>query len=142
MTHNLYIQWLIDNLPVTGSTNLMFQLSPESLGNGVHTIRAVVNDPTPLVRSDPGNRLRGTNTWSVTISINKLTLIDPVLLSDGRFRLTVTGAAPQGFVIQASTNLVTWLGLLTNSLSGGRFDYTNSNPTSLGQRYYRASSPP
>ena len=127
--------------PASDATNLTFQLSPGSLGNGAHTVRAVVNDSTPLVRSDPGNLLRGTNTWSVTISLNELGLIDPLFLSDGRFRLTVTGNAPQGFVIQASTNLVNWTPLSTNNLSGGRFDYTNSSQTNTA-RFYRAYSPP
>ena len=141
MTHNLYIQWLTDNVPAKDATNFTFQLSPGSLGNGAHIVRAVVNDLTPLVRSDPGNLLRGTNTWSVTISMNELGLIDPLFLSGGRFRLTVTGTASQGFVIQASTNLVNWAPVSTNNLSGGRFDYTNSSQTNL-QRFYRAYSPP
>ena len=140
-THDLYIQWLTDNVPVSGETNFTFQLAPQTLGNGAHTIRAVLNDPTQLVRSDPANRLRGTNTWSITISMDQLALIDPLLLSDGRFRLTVTGAAPQGFVIQSSTDLVNWAPLSTNSLSGGRFDYTNSSQAGL-QYFYRAYSPP
>jgi hypothetical protein len=112
------------------------------MGNGAHIVRAVVTDPTALVRSDSANRLRATNTWSVSVSINELSLQDALFLADGRFRLTVTGAAPRGLVIQASTNLVNWVPLSTNNLVGGRFDYTNSGQTSIPYRFYRASSLP
>jgi len=116
-------------------------LLPASVGNGTQTIRAVVSDPTPLVRTDPANLLRATNTWSVSVSINRLSLTDPLWLTNGRFRLTVTGAAPQGFVIQASTNLMNWVSLSTNTLTANRFDYTNSAQTNT-HRFYRACAPP
>ena len=142
MTHSLSVQWFTNGVAVSGATNTTFQLSPEALGNGANTVRAVVNDPTALVRNDPANRLRATNTWSVSANLNALTLKDPLFLSGGLFRLTVTGTAPQGFVIQASTNLVNWVPLSTNSLSGGRFDYTNSGQNNVQKRFYRAYSLP
>ena len=140
-THSLKVQWYTNSVPVSGATNTTFQLLPASVGNGTQTIRAVVSDPTPLVRTDPANLLRATNTWSVSVSINQLSLTDPLWLTNGRFRLTVTGAAPQGFVIQASTNLMNWVSLSTNTLTANRFDYTNSAQTNT-HRFYRACAPP
>jgi len=75
-------------------------------------------------------------------AFNQLSLTDPLWLGNGRFRLTVTGAAPQGFVIQASTNLMNWVSLSTNTLTANRFDYTNSGQTNTQHRFYRASAPP
>ena len=54
----------------------------------------------------------------------------------------MTGAAPQGFALQASSNLSTWISLTTNNLSGGKFDYTNTGLTNLAYRFYRATAPP
>ena len=91
---------------------------------------------------DPANLLRATNTWTINVSANLLSLIDPMWLTNGRFRLTVTGTAPQGFVIQASTNLINWNSLSTNTLTASRFDYTNSGQTNTLKRFYRAYTPP
>jgi len=111
---------------------------------GNYTIRAIVYDPTPLVRTDPANLLRATNIWSVTVSSSPLSLYltEPLWLTNNRFRLTVTGTAPQGFVIQASSNLVNWDPLSTNSLTANRFDYTNSSLTNTLRRFYRAYTLP
>ncbi len=143
-SHSLYIQWYTNNAAVAGETNATFQFQPGSVGTGTHTIRAVVYDPTPLVRTDPGNLLRATNTWSVTVGSSpfSLYLTEPLWLTNNRFRLTVTGTAPQGFVIQASSNLVNWVSLSTNNLTANRFDYTNSSLTNMLRRFYRAYTPP
>ncbi|MBI3852426.1 MAG: hypothetical protein HY298_19390 [Verrucomicrobia bacterium] len=141
-THDLTIQWYTNGVTISGATNPSFEFPPTSVGDGTHVIRAVVNDPTPLVRNDPVNLLRGTNNWYVSVSINQLGLSEALFLPEGRFRLTVTGTAPQGFVIQASTNLANWVSLLTTNLSAGRFDYTNSSVANVPYRFYRAYSPP
>jgi hypothetical protein len=142
LTHDLTVQWYTNSVAVSGATNYTFQLLPKSLPSGTNKVRAVVHDPTELVRNDPTNLLSGSNTWTLNISLNELSLLSAQYLSGSRFRLTVTGAAPQGFVIQASTNLSTWLSLTTNNLSGGKFDYTNSSLTNGSYRFYRTRSPP
>ncbi len=142
LTHNLAVQWFTNNTAISGATNPTFSLAPNSLGSGTHKLRAVVSDPTTLVRNDPSGLLRQTNTWTLNLSLNNLSLISAQYLASNRFRLTVTGAAPQGFVIQASTNLTSWSPLTTNSLLNGKFDFTNFNLTNLIRRYYRTISPP
>jgi len=141
-THDLRIQWFTNNAPAAGATNFSFHLQPLVLGDGTHSVRAVVQDATSLVRNDPARLLWATNTWSVTISLNQLQLVAPQPLSGGRFRLTITGTAPEGFVIQASTNLTDWVRLATNALSGGAYDYTNTGLSGTAFRYYRTVSPP
>lgn len=142
LTHNLALQWFTNNIPVAGATNAAFSVLPKQLGNGFHTIKVVVHDATGFVRTDTANLLRQTNTWNVTVSLNDLTLISAQFLSADRFRFTVTGSAPSGFVIQTSTNLLYWTPLTTNALSGGSFAFTNSNLNNSGRRFYRTISPP
>jgi hypothetical protein len=127
---------------VSGTTSTSFQLQPRLLGNGTHTITAVLQDATPLVRNDAAKVLWATNTWSATVSLNELQLLSAQYLSGGRFRLTITGTAPQGFVVQASTNLTAWVRLSTNSLTNGKSDYTNNDLGTTPFRYYRTVSPP
>ncbi|MSU56859.1 MAG: hypothetical protein EXS35_01510 [Pedosphaera sp.] len=142
LTHNLAVQWFTNSVAVPGATNFNFNLPPKSLGNGSHNLKAVVSDPTALVKNDPLKLLKQTNVWNVTVSLNELSLISAQYLAGSRFRLTVTGSAPQGFVLQSSTNLLNWSPLTTNTLSGGKFDYTNSGLTNIARRFYRAVSPP
>jgi hypothetical protein len=81
-------------------------------------------------------------TWTVNISLSQMALTSPRMASGGRFAFSVTGSAPRGFVLQASTNLLSWSSLSTNLLSGGRADFTNSDPSGFRRRYYRAQAVP
>jgi len=141
-THNLAFQWFMDGTPVTGATNSTFSLQPQLFANGSHTLRAQVLDPTALVRSDPSNYLSNSVTWTVNISLSQMALASPRVVSGGRFAFSVTGTAPRGFVLQASTNLLSWSSLSTNLLSSGRADFTNSDPSGFQRRYYRAKAVP
>jgi hypothetical protein len=132
----------MDGTQVTGATNSTFSLQPQLFANGSHTLRAQVLDTTTLVRSDPSSYLSNSVTWTVNISLSQMALTSPRVASGGRFAFSVTGSAPRGFVLQASTNLLSWSSLSTNLLSGGRDDFTNSDPRGFRRRYYRAQAVP
>ena len=141
-THNLAFQWFMDEAPVIGATNSTSSLQPQLFPNGSHLLRAQVLDNTTLVRNDPSNLLSNSVTWTVNISLNKMTLVSSRALTGGRFAFSVTGTAPHGFVLQASTNLLGWNSLSTNSLVGGRADFTNSDAISFPRGFYRAQAVP
>ncbi len=136
--HALNIQWLTNGIVVTGATNSAFTILPALLNNGTNTIAAGVSDPTPLVRNDPGNKLIQNVTWQVNVSLPRLELSAPRWLGDGKFAFRVSGEAPQGFVIQGSTNFTNWTPIATNNLVQGRFDYTNYNGKNFLLRMFRA----
>ena len=124
--------------------------SVAALGNGTNTVKAVLTDTTLIggskwVLTDTNNLLKQTNLWTVKVSVTNLNLSGPRWLSTNRFRLTVAGYAPQGFAIQASTNLTNtsgWTTLATNSLTN-RFEYTNNTgSTNFKWRFFRARTPP
>ena len=137
-THNLNVQWFTNAAVMPAATNTQFTISPQTLGNGTQTVSVVVADGTSLVRTDPSNSLQQTITWHLTVTIPQLQLDSAFLSSPGQFSFRVSGSAPQGFALQVSTNLVTWDQLLTNSLTGGQFWYTNSNVTAFPRRFFRA----
>jgi hypothetical protein len=136
--HDLNIQWLTNGTAVAGATNPVFTILPASLGNGTKVIAAQVSDPTPLVRTDTSNLLSQTVTWNVDVSLPNLELSAPRWLGAGAFAFRVSGIAPQGFFIQASTNLTTWISISTNNLVNGHFDYTNQTGASFPSRMFRA----
>jgi hypothetical protein len=141
-THNLAFQWFMDGTPVIAATNSTFNLQPQLFANGNHTLRVQVLDTTTLVRSDPSNLLSNSVTWTVNVGLSQLALVSSRALAGGRFAFSVTGTAPRGFVLQASTNLLGWDSLSTNSLVSGRADFTNSDPSSFRRSFYRAQAVP
>ena len=141
-THNLNVQWFTNGVPRAGATNLSFTLLPQSLANGTNWVSAMVKDNTSLVRNDPTNLLRQTVIWTVNVSLPQLRLDSPLWLTGGRFAFRVAGYAPQGVVIQSSTDLSTWVPLATNSLAGGQLWRTNSAAGSSSRTFYRAVTPP
>jgi IgA Peptidase M64 len=141
-THRLAVQWSTNGIAVPLATNALFTLLPAALSNGTHQLSAMVTDPTTLVRNDPTNLLQQTVRWTLDVNILQLRLDSPAWLNGGNFAFRVSGNAPQGFLIQTSTNLLNWTALSTNFLSGGVYWYTNRAVGPLSNRLYRAVTPP
>jgi len=141
-THNLNVQWFTNGVPRAGATNLSFTLLPQFLPNGTNWVSAVVKDNTPLVRNDPTNLLSQTNSWTLNVSIPHFRLDSPRWLKGGKFAFRIGGYAPEGVVVQSSTNLSNWGPVATNSLVAGQLWYTNSSASGSPRRFYRATTPP
>lgn len=62
------------------------------------------------------------------------------MVSGSGFNLNTIFDATNSYRIQASTNLTTWVSLITNS-SGGILNYTDTAATNLSRRFYRAVKP-
>jgi hypothetical protein len=63
----------------------------------------------------------------------------PQMTTNG-FQLRLTGLAGQGpLVVYASTNLLDWTPVLTNSPVVGIFDFVDPDATNQSSLYYRAS---
>jgi hypothetical protein len=139
--HALAYEWRTNGVVVSGATTASLTLFPSQLGAGLHTVAGRVYDPTPWVRTDPTNLLSQAMTWQVNVSLPQLQLVSPRRVG-GKFAFGVTGVAPQGVVIQASTNLLNWTAMATGVLTGGQLNYTNPNPATLPRQFYRAITPP
>jgi hypothetical protein len=59
-------------------------------------------------------------------------------IDSGLFHLKMTGLANRNHIIQASSDLVTWVSLTTNSVTNGEFDFTETSLVSSNARFYRA----
>ncbi len=140
-THNLSVQWYTNKTTVVGATNPVFTLAPPLLGNGNHLVSAAVRDNTLLVRNDPTNLLSQTVAWEVNVNLPHLQMDSPLWLTGGQFAFRIVGSAPQGVVIQGSTNLLHWTAIATNSLVGGELWHTNPSAGSTPWGFYRAVAP-
>jgi hypothetical protein len=66
-------------------------------------------------------------------------LSDSQFGSDGQFRLLLTGEAGIDYLIEASTNLLDWVPLATNTVGAlGTWEFANLEATNYAQRFYRA----
>ncbi len=141
-THSLNVQWRTNFVAIGGATNPVLNLLPAPLGNGTNRVDAIVWDATDLVRKDTKNFLKQTNTWTLNVAVPILMIDSPKWQTNGSFTFRVTGTAPAGVVIQASTNLTQWTPLKTNTLSNGQLFYTNLGAAAIPRRFYRAKTPP
>jgi hypothetical protein len=83
----------------------------------------------------------------VTSSSAALVVINPPVqdlpiaagtMTPSGFTLQLSGLTVSTCVIYASTNLVDWTPLATNSVSSGSVTYTDSSATNRSLRFYRA----
>jgi BspA type Leucine rich repeat region (6 copies) len=88
----------------------------------------------------------GTSGWSSTYGgLPTVELFPPLVGSIGvqssHFGFTITGAIGQTITVEASTNLVNWQPIWTNTLSGVSTYFTDAQGTNYRQRFYRVSLP-
>ena len=105
---------IIDSSAIAILTEVSGILSPDAPGNGEIIITAV---PPP----------------SLAITTNAA-----FGFTNGVFGFNIIGPAGSNVVIQASTDLKTWIPLQTNPLGSGLFYFSDSQSTTNVQRFYRA----
>ena len=140
-THSLSVQWLTNGVVVGGASSSALSLSPLALGNGTNKVEADVWDATGMVRTDPKNVLKQTNTWTLHTSLPVMQIEALKWLTNGGFSFEVTGSAPAEVVIELSTNLMQWTPVQTGAFSGGRLFYTNSGAAAAPRSFYRTETP-
>ena len=90
--------------------------------------------------------LPGTTGWDSTFgSWPTVELFTPpqigggIGIQSGNFGFTITGVSNQVVTIEASTNLVNWQPVWTNTLSGASTNFIDSQWTNFPNRFYRAA---
>jgi hypothetical protein len=71
------------------------------------------------------------------VAAGPATLTSPNL-SSGQFQFTVTGTSNAVYVVEASTNLVNWVPIQTNTAP---FTFVEANTSGSAQNFYRAVAP-
>ena len=101
----LDVTWKLDGVAIAGANGRTYQLDPDAVGNGVHTLSVEISDPTPKVRSDPLNLLSESRTWNITITNQgpaAPSALVATALPDGHVRLNWVdeSADESGFVVE------------------------------------------
>ena len=129
-------------MAVPHATNDSYTCPPQNLRAGSNWVTAATQDNTAMVRTDPTNLLRQTVAWSVQVNLPCLRLAPPIRLVSGEVAFRIHGNAPQGFVVQTSTNLMHWSALAT-LVAGpdGSFGFLDNEASSVPTRFYRLQVP-
>lgn len=126
--------FLTNSVAVTNiSGNLAWQQVNFSVAPGINVLRwDFVEDSS--IHS-------GTNAaWldQVSYSIPPFSFSSVTANTNGTIAFAVNGTNGQQLILQTSTNLVDWQPLVTNVISGGVINYTDSAATNFSSRFYRA----
>lgn len=126
------LEWNIGNLTNTAGARLNLTLQANSAGTAINA--ADVTAATPNQNPADG---------SAEVVVNVGSTSSPSVASagfgsGGKFHLTISGAASP-IIIQASTNLVSWVNIWTNYTAP--FTFTDSVSSSIKDRFYRAYVP-
>jgi hypothetical protein len=62
--------------------------------------------------------------------------------ANGGFQLQLSGISAQTYILQASTDLVNWIPIITNTPTVSPFIVIDMNATNFPQRFYRALPQP
>ena len=122
-------QWKFNGVNLAAATNPALTLSH------VTTNQAGIYSVTATVTSLSGGRSLTCQAATLTVFPTAAANLAPASHVAGQYAFVVAGATGLKFVIQASTNLVNWVPLQTNTAP---FTFVDTNAGSFRQRFYRS----
>ncbi|MDR3460674.1 MAG: immunoglobulin domain-containing protein [Verrucomicrobiae bacterium] len=129
-TGPLAYQWYFNtNTPVASGTNSALTI------NNLQTTNA--GSYSVVVTNAAGSVTSSNAFLAVSSGAPAKPQVAGIIFSNGIVSLTISGDAGPDYIVQASTNLVTWQSLFTNHLPVLPFNWSDSNAASFIQRYYR-----
>jgi uncharacterized repeat protein (TIGR01451 family) len=127
------LTWTVGNLAVNAGTSLVLNFYADPTAMGAYTNSAHVSADTTDPNPDDDDGVVTLNISAATASPQLTPLFTTG--AGGGFRLSVTADSNVPTIIQASTNLVNWANVFTNT---GVFTFTNFDSTNYPMRFYRA----
>jgi pectate lyase len=127
---SLNYQWYFNtNTVVAGATNASLTLANvQSTNGGMYSV--VVTNSAGLVASTNAQLAVSSGTYSRP-------QVSSLVFSNGILSLTITGNSGPNYIVQASTNLISWASIFTNNSPVPPFNWSDNNASNFSQRYYR-----
>lgn len=128
-TANLNYQWYFNtNTPLPNQTNSILTLANvQASSAGVYSV---------LVTNVAGQATSTNVTLAVTGTPPAQPQLSNLQFINGMFSLTVSNGSANNFIVQASSNLVDWVSIFTNT-TPPPFTWTDSNANNFSLRFYR-----
>ena len=127
---NLFYQWYFNtNTLLAGATNASLTLANvQSTNAGVYSV---------MVTNSAGSVTSTNAVLTVSSGTHAKPQVSGLVFSNGIFSLTVTGDSGVDYIVQASTNLISWDNIFTNHSPVPPFNWSDNNAGNFIQRYYR-----
>jgi uncharacterized repeat protein (TIGR01451 family) len=119
----------LGSLAAGGSATAIIVTAPYVMGSLVNVVNVVGSEED----LNPANNSAQAKT---TVSASGPAVLSGSF-SSGYFQLTVTGQPNTVYVVQASTNLTSWVSLSTTNSGTGTFTYTDTTTPAPQSRFYR-----
>jgi hypothetical protein len=120
---------------IDGSTGLLNWRPPVAQANTTNVVQVQVMDDNPSAVN--ARHLSDTKSFTVIVNPIEPVVLTPISLTDGQFRMEVSGTAGPDYIIQAATVLSDWQNLWTNTPTALPFSFTDTNACSLDNCFYR-----
>jgi hypothetical protein len=127
-TAPLQYQWKFNGANLTLATNAALTLSTVNT-NQAGTYSVAVSNAAGSTNS----------TASLTVYAKAVSTLASAAHASGQFALAISGVSGCQYVVQASTNMVNWVPLQTNTAP---FTFVDTNASKFGRRFYRSVSLP
>ena len=123
----------------TGPLNYQWMYNSNSLGsatNAVLTLNNVTTAQAGTYYVAVSNNAGSTNSSTASLTVYSTTsaTLTPAPHANGQFALNISGIPNYQYVVQASTNLVNWVSVQTNTAP---FTFVDTNASQFRQRFYR-----
>jgi len=130
-------QTLTYAMPVAPSNAVM------NASNGILSWRPLISqghtiNPFTIIVSDNGlPSLSATQNFNVTVRSVTVPQVSISTVTNGQLTMMVSGAVGPDYILQASTNLITWTNLFTTTPTALPFNWTDTNAAGFNRRFYR-----
>jgi hypothetical protein len=126
----LAYQWYFNtNSPLAGATNSAFVLNNVQMTNaGTYSVS---------VSNSAGSVTSAVAVLAVSSGAHAKPQVSGLVFGNGTFSMTVNGDSGVDYIVQASTNLLTWDNLFTNHSPAMPFNWSDNDVTNFIQRFYR-----
>ena len=126
----LSYQWALNGTNIAGATGNTFTITNAfPVNSGSYTVTIT-------------NQYGYTNSTPATLTVIPVSIVSAGMSKGGSFQFSLPATANVNYEVQYSTNLTTWIPLVTFSAAGGLLTVTDPNPTVSSQRFYRVSVSP
>jgi pectate lyase len=127
---NLFYQWYFNtNTLIPGATNATLVLnSVQSTNAGIYSV---------VVTNTAGSATSSNAMLTISSGIHTPPQLSNVSFQNGDFSINVVGDAGVDYIIQASSNLMSWSSIFTNHSATPPFNWSDPAATNSGSRYYR-----
>ena len=127
---NLFYQWYYNtNSAIANATNATFTLnSVRSTNAGFYSV---------IVTNVAGSVVSTNAFLAVSSGAYSKPQVSTPVFNNGIFTLTIAGDSGPDYIVEASTNLISWNSIFTNHSPTPPFNWSDNNASNFNQRYYR-----